>query len=87
MHARSKPLLIGDAGQEGLELLTLFRVQRGANGIIVFARYPPNLLCGASACCGQMEGIRAPILWIGTAFGQASFLKFIQKRNQPAWQD
>jgi hypothetical protein len=87
MHARNKPLLICDPGQERVELLTFFRVQRSANGIIVFARYAPNLLCRASACCGQMERIRAPILWIGTAFDQASFLKFIQKGNQPTWQD
>jgi hypothetical protein len=70
-------MLIGDPGQEHVELLTFFRAQRGANGIIVFARYAPDLLCRASACCCQMEGIRAPILWIGTAFDQASFLKFI----------
>ena len=87
MHARNKPLLIGDPAQEAVELLMFFRVQRSANGIIVFTRYAPNPLCRASACCGQMERIRAPILWIGTAFDQASFLKLIQEGNQPAWQD
>ena len=87
MHARNKPLLIGDPGQERVELLTFFRVQRSASGIIVFARYAPNLLCRGSSRVCQVESIRAPILRIGTAFDQASFLKFIQKGNQPAGQD
>jgi hypothetical protein len=49
VHAWSQPLLIGNPPEQRAELLPFVEVQRGTDGVVVFACNPPNLLQGVSA--------------------------------------
>jgi len=87
VHTGTKSLLVCDPAQQPIQLPPFFIIKSGANGIIVFACNTPDLFRRVLAGSCQMQGVSPPVCAILAAFDQATFLKFIQERNELAWQD
>jgi len=87
VYTGTKSLLVCDPAQQPIQLPPFIIIKSGANGIIVFACNTPDLLRHVLASGCQMQGVSPPVCTILAPFDQVSFLKFIQERNELAWQD
>jgi hypothetical protein len=87
VYAGTQSLLGCDLAEQAIQLLSLLGIERSANGIIVFARNTANLLSRVPAGRREVQRVCPPVRRVLTAFDQASFLEFIQKRNELAGQD
>jgi hypothetical protein len=87
MYTGIQSLLVCDPAEQPVQLLPLVDIEGGANGVIMFACNTPNLFGHISARSSEVQRVGPPVCRILAAFNQASFLEFIQKRNELAWQD
>lgn len=87
MYTGIKPFLVCDPAKQPIKLLPFVDIESGANGIIMFARYAPDLSSCVPAGCREVQRVGPPVCNILATFDQASFLEFIQECNELAGQD
>lgn len=84
VHAGRELLLVGDAREQGPQLLPLFRGERRANGVVVSTGYAANLGHDLGALLRQVNRVDASILRVVPALDEPSFLELVEQRNEPA---
>jgi hypothetical protein len=87
VYAGTQALLVRDLAEQPIQLLFLVAIESAASSVIVFARNAPNLFNCVPAERREVQRVCAPVRRVLTPFDQATFLEFIQKRNELAGQD